>query len=337
MSTRAKPSIRASQSAAAPATVMVSGSVAFDSIMVFEGHFKDHILPDRVQMLSVSFLTPRMKKVHGGCAANIAYNIAGLGGKALILATVGSDGDDYVARLAGLGIDTRAIQRIEDAFTPQCFITTDLADNQITAFHPGAMSFAHQVSARAAAAHSGAQRHIGIVGPNGKDAMVQHAREFADCGIPFVFDPGQGMPMFDGEELRSFIAQASAVTVNDYESGMLTDRTGWSEDEIASRVEALIVTKGAEGSVLYTDGATHAIPAAKATVAVDPTGCGDAYRGGLLWGLARGWSWPQAARLGSVLGSIKVEQEGPQSHALDVAAIQARAKRAYGEVLPLQA
>src|SRR5690606_28466888 len=306
--------------------ILVSGSVAYDTIMVFDGRFEDHILPDRAHVLNVSFLTPRLKREYGGCAANIAYNLRGLGGEPVILAAVGHDAAEYVERLAANGIDTRAI-RVDGAhYTAQAFITTDLADNQINAFHPGAMSVAHRVGVDAALPAC-----WGIVGPNGKQAMIDHARGLADAGIPFVFDPGQGMPMFDGVELRRFIEAATAVVVNDYEAAMLVERTGMSHEAIASEVDALIITKGGEGSELYHGGSREQIAAAPVRGTVDPTGCGDAYRGGLLYGLASGWDWLRCARLGSVMGAIKIECQGPQNHPIDRDAIAARFEQAWGE------
>ncbi|MFA7665677.1 MAG: carbohydrate kinase family protein [Burkholderiaceae bacterium] len=307
--------------------VLISGSVAYDTIMVFDGHFRDHILPERVHMLNVAFLTPRLKREFGGCAANIAYTLQGLGAQAVVLATIGHDGEACIDRLAALGVDTTAIVRCEALFTAQAFITTDLADNQITAFHPGAMSEGHQVSASTAAAGGAAWA---IVAPNGRAAMLSHARELTLAGVPWLFDPGQGLPMFDGAELREFIEQAAAVAVNDYEAGLLTERTGWSEEEIASRVQALIVTRGAEGSVLYESGRQQLIEAVPVDIPVDPTGCGDAYRGGLLFGLSAGWSWLDAARLGSLMGSVKIEYQGAQNHPVDRAAICARFEALWG-------
>jgi len=305
-------------------SILISGSVAYDTIMVFDGHFKDHILPDRVHMLNVAFLTPRLKREFGGCAANIAYTLRGLGGAPVILATVGQDGREYLERLGVLGIDISRVRLLPDCYTAQAFITTDMADNQITAFHPGAMSEAHQVSAL------GAGGAFGIVAPNGKAAMQAHAREFAQDGVPFLFDPGQGLPMFDGEELRALISQASAVAVNDYEAGMLVERTGWSEAEIASRVQALVVTRGAEGCQVWSGGRCDTVAAAPISAAVDPTGCGDAFRGGLLYGLAQGWDWVRAARLGSVMGAIKIESQGAQNHAVSREAVAERHASAYG-------
>ena len=306
--------------------ILVSGSVAYDTIMVFEGRFEDHILPDRAHVLNVSFLTPRLKREYGGCAANIAYNLRGLGGEPVILAAVGHDAGEYVEHLRSLGIDTSAIRIDESHYTAQAFITTDLADNQINAFHPGAMSVAHLVRV-----DSALPACWGIVGPNGKQAMIEHAEGLAAARIPFVFDPGQGMPMFDGAELRRFVEIATAVVVNDYEAAMLVERTGLGEEEIARQVDALIVTRGGEGSVLHHGGARERIEAAPVSATVDPTGCGDAYRGGLLYGLAHGWDWRRCARLGSLMGAIKIESQGPQNHAIERDAIAQRYEKVWAE------
>ena len=305
--------------------VLISGSVAFDTIMVFDGQFRDHILPERTHMLNVAFLTPRLKREFGGCAANIAYNLKALGGEPVILATVGHDGGAYVERLGGLGIDVSCVQRLDDQYTAQAFITTDLDDNQIIAFHPGAMSFAHRVGVPGALPAC-----FGIVAPNGKEAMIEHAAGFAAAGVPFLFDPGQGLPMFDGAQLRELVDAATAVAVNDYEAAMLCERTGWTEAQVAARVKALIVTRGGEGSTLHHGGRVEAIPPAPATKALDPTGCGDAYRGGLLHGLSCGLGWPVAARLGSVLGAMKIEHLGPQNHRVDRDAVARRYRAVYG-------
>ena len=305
--------------------VLISGSIAYDTIMVFEGQFKDHILPDRVHMLNVAFLTPSLKREFGGCAANIAYNLRALGGDPVILATVGRDAGDYLTRLDGFGIDRRHVKQLDDCYTAQCFITTDLADNQITAFHPGAMSHAARVSALDALPAA-----VGIVAPNSKEAMLQHAREFHDARVPFVFDPGQGLPMFDGEELRKLIGMASAVAVNDYEGSLLCERTGLSEQQIAAQLDALIVTRGAQGAHVWSGGACVSVAAAPVSKTVDPTGCGDAFRGGLLYGIAQGWDWVQSARLGSVLGAMKIECQGPQNHAVERAAVAGRFEQAWG-------
>jgi adenosine kinase len=307
------------------ARVLISGSIAFDTIMVFDGHFKDHILPERVHMLSVSFLTPRLKREFGGTAANIAFNLAMLGGAPVPLAAVGHDGREYVQRLAAAGIDVGSIIQLPDQFTAQAFITTDLADNQIIAFHPGAMNEAHQVQVGQAGAAA-----WGIVAPNGKAAMLQHAAQFKAAGIPFIFDPGQGLPMFEGAELRALLDQASALTVNDYESRMLSDKSGWSEAEIARRVRHVVITRGSEGSTLYVDARGEQIDAVPVSQAVDPTGCGDAYRGGLLFGLASGLPWPVSARLGSVLGAVKIECAGAQNHSFTRQSVAERYARAYG-------
>lgn len=305
--------------------VLISGSIAYDTIMVFGGYFKDHILPDRVHMINVSFLAPTLKREYGGCAANIAYNLKGLGGEPVMLATVGRDGDDYLHRFAALGIDTGHVARLEEHYTAQCFITTDLADNQIAAFHPGAMSEAHGVAVPPTLPAA-----LGIVSPNGKAAMQRHVGEFRERGIPFIFDPGQGLPMFDGEELRAMIDGAAAVTVNDYESSLLCERTGWSEAQVAERVDALIVTRGGEGSDIWTRNGQVRVSACAIAQTVDPTGCGDAYRAGLLHGRTLGWDWAQAARLGSVMGAIKIESQGPQNHAIDREAVATRFEQTYG-------
>jgi adenosine kinase len=306
--------------------VLISGSVAYDTIMVFDGRFKEHILPDQTHILNVAFVTPTLQREFGGCAANIAFNLKALGGEPCVLATVGRDGDEYLARLSGLGIDRSLVKRLDDAYTAQAFITTDLDDNQITAFHPGAMARGHEVDARAALPAA-----WGIVAPNGKQAMLEHARAFTDADLPWLFDPGQGLPMFDGAELRELISRASAVAVNDYECAMLCDRTGWSESQIASKVRALTVTRGAEGSTVATGIDLTQVPAVRIANAVDPTGCGDAYRGGLLYGLAQGWDWVRAARLGAVMGAMKIEHPGPQNHAPSRAEVAARHLDAFGE------
>jgi len=303
--------------------VLISGSVAYDTIMVFAGHFKDHILPDRLHMLNVSFFAPTLKREFGGCAANIAYTLKGLGGEPVVLAAVGRDGGDYVERLAALGIETTSVLRCDDLYTAQAFITTDLSDNQITAFHPGAMGRAHEVAASGPAAW-------GIVAPNGKEAMLRHAREYAQAGIPWIFDPGQGLPMFSGDELRALVESADALAVNDYECSLMAEKTGLSEAELAAKVDAMIVTRGGDGSVLHHAGGTETIAPVKVSAAVDPTGCGDAYRGGLLYGLAAGLGWPVAARLGSVMGALKIAQAGPQNHRIDRDEVARTYRDTYG-------
>ncbi|MEO6973322.1 MAG: carbohydrate kinase family protein [Rhodoferax sp.] len=296
---------------------IICGSLAFDTIMTFEGRFAEQILPDQLHILNVSFLVPALRRDFGGCAGNIAYSLKLLGGDPLPMAALGSDGGDYIARLHRLGIDTEFVREISDTYTAQCFITTDLANNQITAFHPGAMQLAHltKIAPRS-------DIGLGIISPDGRDAMLQHAEQFKAAGIPFVFDPGQGLPMFDGKELAHFVELATWVTVNDYEGKMLSDRTGWSNAEISHHVQGLIVTLGAEGSEVWIRGEKTLVPAVKATAVVDPTGCGDAYRGALLYGLERGWSLARCAELGSRIGAIKIAQRGPQNYTLDMSEIE---------------
>jgi len=289
---------------------LICGSLAFDTIMVFEGRFKDQILPNQVHILNVSFLVPALRRDFGGTAGNISYNLRLLGGEPVVMASVGNDAKDYLAHLEGLGIGTQHIVRMDDAFTAQCFITTDLDDNQITAFHPGAMGG----SSLNHVADAGADVGLAIIAPDSRDAMVQHARELADAKIPFIFDPGQGLPMFSGDELMDFIDLADYVTVNEYEARMLADRTQRTFDELAQSVSALIVTQGGLGSTIYTRDGKHIIPSVKPARIADPTGCGDAYRGGLLYGLAHGMSWETTGRLASLMGALKIAHQGPQNH-----------------------
>lgn len=291
---------------------VICGSLAFDTIMTFGGRFADQILPDQLHILNVSFLVPDMRRDFGGCAGNIAYSLNALGGTALPMATVGSDGADYVARLQELGIGTEFVRELPDTYTAQCFITTDLANNQITAFHPGAMQQAHVTKIEARS-----DIRIGIISPDGRDAMLQHAEQFKVAGIPFVFDPGQGLPMFNGDELAAFIEKADWVTVNDYEARMLSDRTSWTSAEISRRVQGLVVTLGAEGCEVWIDGECTLVPAVKPTAIVDPTGCGDAWRGAMLFGLERGWSLAECAALGNHVGALKIAVRGPQNYVID--------------------
>lgn len=288
---------------------LICGSMAYDTIMVFKDQFKKHILPDHIHILNVSFLVPEMRREYGGCAGNIAYNLQMLGGHPLIMATVGDDFAPYAARLENLGLAQTHVRQVPGHFTGQAFITTDLDDNQIIAFHPGAMGMSHLNSVAMAP-----QATLGIVAPDGREGMIQHAREFAELGIPFVFDPGQGMPMFSGAELLAFIEQATYVTVNDYEAKLLQDKTGKTLGQIAQRVKALIVTLGADGSLIYADGKQIAIPTPKPKAIVDPTGCGDAYRAGLLHGIQQGWDWQTTGRLASLMGSLKIAYRGGQNH-----------------------
>ncbi len=288
---------------------LICGSMAFDTIMVFKDKFKNHILPEQIHILNVAFLVPEMRREYGGCAGNIAYNLQMLGGHPLIMATVGDDFAPYASRLEKLGLPQTHIRHVPNSFTGQAFITTDLDDNQITAFHPGAMGSSHLNSVSMAQ-----EVTLGIVSPDGREGMMQHALEFVEQDIPFVFDPGQGMPMFSGAELLRFIEQATYVTVNDYEAKMLQDKTGKSLEEIAKRVKALIVTLGPDGSLIYTEGKQIAIPTPKSKAIVDPTGCGDAYRAGLLHGIQKGWDWEMTGRLASLMGSLKIANRGGQNH-----------------------
>ncbi len=292
--------------------VLICGSLAFDTIMTFEGRFAEQILPEQLHILNVSFLVPSLRRDFGGCAGNIAYSLKLLGGDPLPMATLGTDGADYLQRLQDLGIDTRHVGRVEDTFTAQALIMTDRDNNQITAFHPGAMMQAHSNRVEAAP-----EVKLGIVAPDGRDAMVQHAAQFAAAGIPFVFDPGQGLPMFNGEELSRFVEQADWVTVNDYEGKMLCERTGWSLAELSRKVRGLVVTLGAEGCDVWELGIATRVPPAVPAQVVDPTGCGDAWRGALLFGLERGWSLARCAELGNRLGALKIAQRGPQNYRLD--------------------
>jgi adenosine kinase len=288
---------------------LICGSVAFDTIMNFDGHFREQILPDRIHMLNVSFLVPQLRREYGGCAGNIAYNMRFLGDVGVPMATVGADAERYIDWMRGHGIPTERVRVIGDAYTAQAFITTDKGDNQITAFHPGAMNSAHVNNVTLASDIA-----LGVIAPDGREGMLRHAEQFAAAGIPFLFDPGQGLPMFSGEELRAFIKQATWVAVNDYEWHMLNERTGFSESEIANQVRALIVTRGAEGSTIYVGDERFVIPPAKAHRVVDPTGCGDAYRAGLLHGLLNGLDWPSTGRIASLMGAIKIEVRGTQNH-----------------------
>ena len=307
---------------------LICGSMAYDTIMVFHDHFKNHILPEQIHILNVAFLVPDMRREYGGCAGNIAYNLKLLGGEPLIMATVGDDFTPYAERLKRLGLDASHIRHVADTFTAQAFITTDLADNQITAFHPGAMNFAQQNRVDSA---SGIK--LGIVAPDGRQGMLEHARQFAEAGIPFIFDPGQGLPMFDGEELLDFIRQADYLTCNDYEAKLLQERTGQTLPQLARQVRALVVTLGGDGSQIYADGQVHDIPPAKASEVVDPTGCGDAYRAGLMTGIHKGMDWPTCGRLAGLLGAIKIARRGGQNHRFTWDQIADRFKSEYGYAL----
>jgi adenosine kinase len=293
---------------------IICGSLAFDTIMNFEGRFSQQIMPDQLHILNVSFLVPSLRRDFGGCAGNIAYSLKLLGGTPLPMATIGQDGGGYLERLARQGISSEFVRTIDDAYTAQAMIITDIDNNQINGFHPGAMEQAWQtrISARS-------DVKLGIIAPDGRDAMLQHAEQFAAAQIPFVFDPGQQLPRFDGAELRAFVEQSTWVTVNDYEGKMLSDRTGWDTAEISRHVKGLIVTIGAEGSEVWVDGHKTHVPPVPAAAVVDPTGCGDAYRGALLFGLENGWSLERCAALGNRLGSVKIAQRGPQNYTFSLA------------------
>ena len=297
---------------------LICGSLAFDTIMVFQDKFKNHILPDKIHALSVAFYVPEMRREFGGTAGNIAYNLQLLDGNPLIMATVGDDFATYQSWLTQHKLASTHIKTVAGTFTAQAFITTDTDDNQITAFHPGAMVASHENSVNDAQGVT-----LAIIAPDGRDGMFQHARECFEAGIPFLFDPGQGLPMFNGDELLQFIEMADYLAVNDYESQIIQDKTGLNLQQLAAKVKALVVTLGGQGSQIYADGVCHEIPCIKAMHIVDPTGCGDAYRAGLLYGMARGWDWPTCGRLASTMGAIKIESRGGQNHKPSRAEIEA--------------
>jgi adenosine kinase len=306
-------------------TSLICGSLAYDSIMSFQGRFSEALLAEQLHKINVAFLVPEMRREFGGCAGNIAYNLKLLGGDPLIMATIGQDGGPYLDRLDRLQISRRCIRTIESSYTAQAFITTDADSNQITAFHPGAMALSHQNKV----ADAGSVK-LAIVAPDGREGMVQHARDCVDAGVPFIFDPGQGLPMFNGAELERFIELATYVAVNDYEAELLTERTGLSLQAIAQRVSALIVTRGEQGAEIFTDGQRIDIPCVKADRIVDPTGCGDAFRAGVLFGLTNGMDWDTIGRLSSLLGAIKIAHQGAQNHAPSRAEIEDRFQQAFG-------
>jgi adenosine kinase len=293
--------------------------------MSFHGRFSEALLADQLHKINVAFLVPDVRREYGGCAGNIAYNLKLLNGDPLIMATLGQDGAPYVERLNKLGISTRCIRSYEDAYTAQAFITTDESNNQITAFHPGAMSNSHHNKVQDAGGVK-----IAIIAPDGRDGMIEHARDCAALGIPFIFDPGQGLPMFSGEELKQFIEMATYVAVNDYEAELLTERTGLTLGEISERVSALIVTRGEQGAEIFTAENRYDIPVVKTDKVIDPTGCGDAFRAGMLFGLTRGMDWMTIGRLASLMGAIKIESQGGQNHAPAAEDIQARFEQAFG-------
>lgn len=313
-------------------SILVCGSIAYDTIMVFHDRFRHHILPEQIHILNVAFLVPDLRREFGGCAGNIAYTLKLLGEDPLIMATVGDDAAPYRERLARLGLRQDHVRHVPGTYTAQAFITTDLDDNQITAFHPGAMNHSHLNRVEEAVGV-----RLGIVAPDGREGMLGHVAQFAAAGIPFIFDPGQGLPMFSGEELLECLQRARYCTVNDYEARLLCEKTGLTLDALARRVDALVVTRGAEGSQIYTDGCRIDIPSVRPDRVVDPTGCGDAYRAGLLYGLARGYDWQRCGRLAAVLGAIKIAHRGGQNHAPSRAEIAARYLAAFGEELWQQA
>jgi adenosine kinase len=301
--------------------------MAFDTIMVFPGQFKNEILPDKVHILNVAFLVPELRREFGGTAGNIAYNLHMLGGNALPMATVGRDFATYTDWLDKHGIVQTYLKTVPEAYTAQAYITTDMDDNQITAFHPGAMSFAHTQNI-VTKTDKGPVR-LGTVSPDGRDGMLLHATQFSDAGIPFLFDPGQGLPMFSGDELKNFITKSSYVAVNDYESEILMERTGWSLKQIAERVDALVVTRGSKGSHIIAKNKAYEIPCANANSLADPTGCGDAYRAGLLYGLVKGMDWETTGRVASLMGAIKIERPGPQNHSITQEQFRVRFKKEF--------
>ncbi|CAG0951748.1 adenosine kinase [Methylophilaceae bacterium] len=309
---------------------LICGSLAFDTIMVFQDQFKNHILPEKLQILNVCFFVPEMRREYGGTAGNIAYNLKLLNGNPLIMATVGNDFTPYTEWLGQNRLSTAHIRTISESYTAQAFITTDLDDNQITAFHPGAMQQSHLNSVADAGNVS-----LAIIAPDGREGMFLHAQECFDAGIPYLFDPGQGLPMFSGEELMQFIEMADFLAVNQYEAQLLQEKTNQTIESLAARVRALVVTMGSLGSVIYADGQRIEIPSVKAEAVVDPTGCGDAYRAGLLHGIARGWDWQVSGRLAAVMGAIKIASRGGQNHRPTKPEIESMYEQAFGHTIDL--
>lgn len=309
-------------------SILICGSLAYDNIMVFPDRFRNHILPEQIHILNVSFLVPELRREYGGCAGNIAYSLNLLGSDPLIMATVGDDASAYYERLDQLGLARTHVRHVPGTFTAQAFITTDFDDNQITAFHPGAMSFSHLNKVEQASHVS-----LGIVAPDGREGMLQHARDFARLGIPFVFDPGQGLPMFSGDDLFEFMRLADYACFNDYEAKLLSERCGQSIEQLASMVQALVVTRGSEGSVIFAQGQRFDIACVQADTVVDPTGCGDAYRAGLLYGISSGYDWSTTGQLASLMGSLKIAHRGGQNHALQREQIGERYRQVFGKTL----
>jgi adenosine kinase len=309
-------------------SILVCGSIAYDTIMVFRDQFKNHILPDQIHILNVAFLVPDLRREYGGCAGNIAYGLKLLGEEPLVMATVGHDFEPYERRMDDLGLSRRHVRRLPEEFTAQAFITTDIDDNQITAFHPGAMSHSHRN--RIAEAQG---VRLAIVSPDGRQGMVEHARDLAEAKIPYVLDPGQGLPMFSGADLLEMLSGARCLTVNDYEARLVEQKTGKSLAELSARVEAVVVTRGGEGADIHFSGQQIHVPAVRPDSLVDPTGCGDAFRSGLLYGMARGWDWRRSARLASLMGSIKIAHRGGQNHKVSREEVETRFHEAFGEKL----
>ncbi|MCL4146422.1 UNVERIFIED_CONTAM: hypothetical protein GTU68_001806 [Idotea baltica] len=304
---------------------LICGSFAYDTIMVFPDQFKNHILPDKVHMLNVSFLVPELRREFGGCAGNIAYNLKLLGDEPMPMGTVGNDFGPYADWMDKHAISQQHVHVKAGQYTAQAFITTDMDDNQITAFHPGAMNLAHETAISEAR-----DIQLAIVAPDGRDGMMQHAQQLVDANIPFIFDPGQGLPMFDGNDLLKFAEQATYIALNDYEAQLFQDRTGLSPEGIAMHVEALIITHGSQGSTIYNGDRKIEIPCAKAEAIVDPTGCGDAYRAGLIHGILHGKDWETTGRIASLLGAIKIAHHGTQNHSFSAEQFLQLFKANYG-------
>jgi adenosine kinase len=315
-----------------PRKALICGSAAFDTIMVFDGRFREHILPEQLHILNVAFLVPRLRREFGGCAGNIAYNSSLLGDPAVPMATVGQDFGPYRDWMERIGLPLEHIRVVDSELTAQAFITTDLEDNQITAFHPGAMQHAHLNKVADAR-----DVVIGIVAPDGRRGMIEHAEQFAELGIPFIFDPGQGLPMFDAADLDRFIEQANWVAVNDYEWQLLQQKTGWTVRDLTQRVEALIVTRGAKGSIIHVPDGQFEIPCAKTSAVVDPTGCGDAYRAGLLHGLLHDLDYETTGRIAAVMGALKIESRGTQNHRASRAQLERRLAESFGDAAAAKA
>jgi adenosine kinase len=306
-------------------SALICGSFAYDTIMVFQDQFKNHILPDQVHILNVSFLVPNMRREFGGCAGNIAYNLNLLGGDGKPMGTVGTDFAPYAEWMDKCGVERSCVKEVDKTYTAQAYITTDQDDNQITAFHPGAMNFSHENKISDAPGTS-----IGLVSPDGRQGMIDHARQFAEADIPFIFDPGQGMPMFGSEDLLNFAEQATWLAFNDYEAKLMSEKTGKSMEQLAQMCKAVIVTRGGEGSLIYTKEQLHEIPNAPVEDLKDPTGCGDAYRAGLLFGLMHDMDWEMTGRLASLMGAIKIEHAGTQNHQFTPHEFDQRFHAAFG-------